>query len=364
MYPASERSEKDEDKGIRRVFTRPGALTDRLRRAWGLQWIKKNEKGERIPDDRHHALDAIVVAATTESLLQRATREVQEIESKGLHYDLTKNVTPPWAHFREQTIEAVEKVFVARAERRRTRGKAHDATIRHIAVRDGERKVYERKKVADLKIADLDRVKDSDRNAAIIESLRAWIGAGKPATAPPLSPKGDPISRVRLVTKGKVNITMDTGNPDRLATVDRGEMARVDVFRKKSKKGVWEFYVVPIYPHQIATMDTPPMRSVTAHKPEGDWPVIDTSFEFLWSLNQMSYISLTTKSGEISEGYFRELNRDDAGVTMSRHASKDDKSPKFGSKTLKDFKKLSVDRLGGISEVQRELRTWRGKVCT
>jgi CRISPR-associated endonuclease Csn1 len=84
MYPANERNAKGE--GLRRVFARPGALTDRLRRAWGLQWIKKNEKGERIPDDRNHALDAIVVAATTESLLNRATHEVQEIESKGLPY--------------------------------------------------------------------------------------------------------------------------------------------------------------------------------------------------------------------------------------------------------------------------------------
>jgi CRISPR-associated endonuclease Csn1 len=258
----------------------------------------------------------------------------------------------------------VEKVFVARAERRRARGKAHDATIRHIAVRDGEKKVYERRKVSELKTGDLERMKDADRNAALVESLRRWIDAGKPVDVPPLSPKGDPISKVRLVTKGKVNIAMDTGNPDRLATVDRGEMARVDVFRKKNKRGVWEFYVVPIYPHQVATMDIPPMSSVTAHKPESDWPVIDSSFEFLWSLNQMSYISLTTKSGEIFEGYFRELNRDDAGVTMSRHVSKDDKSPKFGSKTLNDFKKFQVDRLGCISEVERELRTWRGKVCT
>ncbi len=60
LYPASE------GNGTRRVFARPGALTDRLRKAFGLQWIKKDEHGERMADDRHHALDAIIVAATTE----------------------------------------------------------------------------------------------------------------------------------------------------------------------------------------------------------------------------------------------------------------------------------------------------------
>ena len=70
-------------KPRRRVFVRPGALTDRLRRAWGLQWIKKGSDGKRKPDDRHHALDALIVAATTESLLNRATREVQQNEQEG-----------------------------------------------------------------------------------------------------------------------------------------------------------------------------------------------------------------------------------------------------------------------------------------
>jgi CRISPR-associated endonuclease Csn1 len=356
---------KDKDgKERRRIFARPGALTDRLRRAWGLQWVKKNEKGERIPDDRHHALDAIVVAATTESLLQRATREVQEIERKGLHYDLTKNVTPPWPDFRQQTLEAVEKVFVARAERRRARGKAHDATIRHIAVRDGEPKVYERKKVADLKLTDLERMKDAERNAPLIESLRAWIEAGKPKDAAPLSPKGDPISKVRLVTKNKVNITLDTGNPDRLATVDRGEMARVDVFRKANKKGKYEYFLVPIYPHEIVMMDKPPMRAVQGGGDDDKWPLIDSTYEFLWSINQMALLEITKTDGEVIQSYFRSLDRNTGAITVSDISDSTATRKGIGTRTLFVFKKLQVDRLGRVSEVPRELRTWRGKVCT
>lgn len=365
MYPPDERSEKDEDKVVRRVRARPGQLTDKLRRAWGLQALKKNEKGERIPDDRHHALDAIVVAATSEPLLQRATREVQDIERKGLHYDLTKNVTPPWEGFRAQTIEAVEKVFVARAERRRARGKAHGATIRHIAVRDGEQKVYERKKVGDLKLSDLERVKDADRNAPLIESLRKWIEADKPKDNPPLSPKGDPISKVRLVTKGKVNISMDTGNPDRLATVDRGEMARVDVFRKANRRGKYEYFLVPIYPHEIADKKKgPPMRAVQGGGDDDKWPLIDSTYEFLWSMNQMTLIEITKSDGEVIQSYFRSLDRNTGAITVSDICDSTATRKGIGTRTLLVFKKLQVDRLGRISEVQRELRTWRGKVCT
>lgn len=362
LYPADEKNAKGE--GVRRIFARPGALTDRLRRAWGLQWVKKNEKGERIADDRHHALDAIIVAATTESLLQRATREVQEIEKKGLHYDLTKNVTLPWPGFREQALEAVEKVFVARAERRRARGKAHDATIRHVAVRDGEPKVYERKRIADLKITDLGRVKDLDRNAALVESLRKWIQADKPKDNPPLSPKGDPISKVRLVTKNKVNITLDSGNPDRLATVDRGEMARVDVFRKASKKGKYEYYLVPVYPHEVATMDAPPMRAVQGGGDDNKWPEVDPTFEFLWSINQLSLLEVTKPDGEVIRSYFRSLDRNTGALTVSDISNSTETRKGIGTRTLLVFKKFHVDRLGRIFEVERELRTWRGKVCT
>ncbi len=359
LYPKGEKN----DRGVeaRRIFTRPGALTDRLRRAWGLQGFKKNEKGERIPDDRHHALDAIVLAATTEALLHRATGEVQEIERKGLPYDLTKNITPPWPNFRQDALEMVERVFVARAERRRARGKAHDATVRHIAVREGEKKVYERKKVTDLKLADLTRVKDQERNAPLIESLRKWIIAGNPKDSPPLSPKGDPISKVRLVTKSKVNITFDTGNPDRLATVDRGEMARVDVFRKANKRGKFEFYLVPIYPHEIAMMEAPPMRAAASSSPEENWPYLDNSFEFLWSITPMSYIEVIKKSGEIVEGYYRSMNRWTASVSVSQHANATSIVEGIGVKTLTSLKKFTVDRLGRKFEVEKELRTWRGE---
>ncbi len=362
LYPKGEKDETGVEK--RRIYARPGGLINRLRRAWGLQWIKKDEKGVRIPDDRHHALDAIIVAATTESLLQRATREVQEIERKGLPYDLTKSISSPWPKFREETIACVENIFVSRAERRRARGKAHEATIRQISIRDGQQGVYERKSVADLKLSDLDNVKDADRNAAIIKSLRIWIDAGKPKDSPPVSPKGDPVTKIRLLTKNKVNIPFNTGNPDRLVTVDRGEMARVDVFRKANRNGKYEYYLVPIYPHEIATLKSPPLKAVTSGKPEIEWPSVDHNFEFMWSLVSMNFLQAVTTKGEILEGYYRGMDRSTGSISISHHYNSMQVTRSIGARTLTKFTKFNVDRLGSLSEICRELRTWHGKVCT
>jgi CRISPR-associated endonuclease Csn1 len=36
----------------------------------------------------------------------------------------------------------------------------------------------------------------------------------------------------------------------------------------------------------------------------------------------------------------------------------------IGAKTLAHFKKLNVDRLGNVTEVRNEVRTWHGVACT
>ena len=368
MFPAAE--------GTRRVFARPGAITSKLRRAWGLSELKKVD-GERVDDDRHHAVDAIVIAATPENLLQGMTREVQARRREGREDDPFL-VPAPWREFRRDVVRAVYGedsvggIFVSRAERRRARGKAHDATVREVRDVDGEEVVFERKAIERLTEKDLDRIPNpAPYNKAVdpgklrdemVRSLRAWMTAGKPKGADqlPRSPKGDIIRKVRVATTGNVAIPLRGG------TVDRGDMARVDIFRKKSRKDRWEFYAVPIYPHQIASMEHPPDRAVVAYKSEGDWAVVDATFEFLWSLTPMSYVKITKSGGEEFEGYFRGLHRGTGAVNISDHSSlsKGASNEGIGIKTLRELRKFTVDRLGRRFEVLREVRTWRGKACT
>jgi len=142
-------------------------------------------------------------------------------------------------------------------------------------------------------------------------------------------------------------------------------MARVDVFRKANKKGVWQYYLVPIYPHEIATMDAPPMRAVMQGRTEVEWPVMDSKYEFLWSIESMTFLEVVKSSGELVEGYFRGLDRTTGAIALANDCNPDDLSRGLGVKTLTSFKKFRVDRLGlSRTEVTREVRTWRGKACT
>jgi len=363
LYPHGERQEKG---GRRRVFTRPGSLTAALRHAWGLESLKKHN-GKRVPDDRHHALDALVVAAVDEGQVQRLTRAFQHWEETGQARPLGR-VEEPWPGFREMAKDTIlggdrrSGIFVARPERRRARGAGHDATIRQEVKRAGKIIVYERKKVADLKKTDLDRIKDPDRNESIVNTLRAWIEADKPSNALPLSPHGDPIRRVRLRSKSKPAI------PVRGGTADRGEMVRVDVFTKPTHRtGREEFYLVPIYRHQVAAKadwPEPPMCYVVSGKDETEWPMLNAEHEFRFSLYQRSFLSLTKGNGERINGYFKGLDRSTGAVNLFAAHDPNTVYRSIGVKRLSELKKHQVDRFGNLSEVRKEARTWHGAVCT
>ncbi|WP_374653183.1 type II CRISPR RNA-guided endonuclease Cas9 [Dongia sp.] len=344
------------DPGKRRVFARPGAITSKLRQAWGIQGFKKDADGNRLSDDRHHALDALVCAATTESMLQRLTAAFKAAEDKGLHRELTE-MPLPWPGFQDDLREVFPTIFVARAARHRARGKAHDATIKQIVDTVDGREIYERKAIDKVTEKDLVNIKDPERNAPIVANVRAWLAAGKPKDTPPLSPKGDPIRKLRVRNKAKDGVAIRGG------LADRGEMARVDVFRRQNARGKWQYFMVPIYPHQIAVEDVPPMRAVQAATDEVDWPLIDETYQFLWPVYSMTLLELVTSNGEILRGYFRGMDRSTGAISLSGDRSRNAITRGIGGRTLTSFQKLIIDRLGRVYEVAPEVRTWRGAAC-
>lgn len=344
------------------MFTRPGQLTSALRQAWGVESLKKTD-GKRKSDDRHHALDALVVAAVGEAEVQRLTRSFQQWEQQGLGRPL-RYVEEPWPSFRaelEAAFHDKDRLFVARPERRRARGEGHAATIRQVAERNGGPVVYERKAIAALKESDLDRIKDPDRNGLMIESIRAWIKAGRPADQLPTSPKGDVISKVRLATKGKPSVAVRGG------TADRGEIVRVDVFARPNKKGKDEFYLVPVYPHQVMNRKAwpePPMRAVAAFKDEEDRFGIDQTYSVKFSLYPRSCIEAVKPDGEVLYGYFQGVHRGTGNISLFRHHSPEDGWEGIGPRRLLSLRKYSVDRFGRQAEIKTEVRTWHGVACT
>ena len=78
----------------------------------------------------------LVVAAITNSQLQRLTEAFKEAERLGLARDF-RGLPEPWPGFRAQAEAVYRDIFVSRAEVHRARGKAHDATIKQVRDIDG-----------------------------------------------------------------------------------------------------------------------------------------------------------------------------------------------------------------------------------
>lgn len=156
--------EFEEGKKVR-VVPVNGSVTAYLRNAWQLS-KSRSEDG-----DRHHALDALVIAATSSSIVQkigtffgaRFLRNIpKEVRAQYDYYDAQtgelidrKYVPEPWEHFSnhvriwmaedprlDETLSsdpmpleercAIKPLFVSKAPKRKATGQAHKETLKRI----------------------------------------------------------------------------------------------------------------------------------------------------------------------------------------------------------------------------------------
>ena len=102
-----------------------GASTSQLRKLWGLNRVL-NQVGDikNRDDHRHHAVDAMVVACTDISMVQRLSL----FNSKKIIADRDR-FDYPYPAFRRDVKEAVEGILISHKIKNRPRGQMHDETM-------------------------------------------------------------------------------------------------------------------------------------------------------------------------------------------------------------------------------------------
>ena len=373
-----------------------GQLTGFLRARWGL--IKVRDES-----DRHHALDAVVVAACSHAMVKRladyarkkelehmregfADPETGEIINATAHQRLAEHFPDPWQQFRTEVmlrlktddigvlreeltklgsytslaIENVRTLFVSRAPQRRNGGAVHKETIyaqpRRLAIQGG---VTQKVPLSSLNLKDLDRLVDKHRNERLYAAIRARLEAhgGKgdkafPADNPLRKPdkEGNPTGPVvRTVT---LEIDKLSGIPIRGGIAKNDSMLRVDFFAKAGK-----FHLVPVYVHHKAV--GLPNKAINAYKDEDEWTDVRDD-EFLFSVYPCDLLEITLKS-ETYLGYYAGCDRSTGAVSLWAHdrsqaVGKDGLIRGIGAKTAKSIKKLHVDALGRRHAAPKESR--------
>ncbi|MCL1826208.1 MAG: type II CRISPR RNA-guided endonuclease Cas9 [Betaproteobacteria bacterium] len=387
-----------EGSDSKRCVVLSGQLTAFLRARWGLTKVRGDS-------DRHHALDATVVAACSHALVKRLSdysrrkelkhaenaidAETGEIFDLDLLSKLEQHFPKPWEYFREElllrlntddpallkseaerygyppkTVENLRPLFVSRAPQRRNGGAAHKDTIYSQPERlKSKGSVTQKVPLTGLTLKDMDNLIDPHRNEKLYAAIRARLEAhgGKgdkafPSDNPLHKPdrNGNPTGPVvRTVT---MIIDKLSGIPVRGGIAKNDTMLRVDVFRHKKDK---KYHLVPVYIHHAVAKELP-NRAIVQAKDENDWTLIDEgNFDFCFSLYPNDLLKIGLKNVVI-QGYYASCDRSTGNIGLWMHdrntAIGKDGFIRTGVKTALFLEKFHVDSLGNIYPAPPEER--------
>jgi CRISPR-associated endonuclease Csn1 len=387
-----------EGSEAKRCVVLSGQMTAFLRTRWGIHKI-------RSESDRHHALDAAVVAACTHGMVKRLadysrTKELTKVQEgfvdtttgeiidPAKYQQLKQHFPEPWPHFHhelearlkiddpnllreemarlgtydDEALEQLRPLFVSRAAQRRNGGAAHKDTIygqpEKMKKTGG---VTQKVPLSRLTLKDIDNLIDPHRNeklyAAIHARLEAHGGKGDkafPASNPLRKPDRDGNPTGPIVRTVTMLIDKLSGIPVRGGIAKNDSMLRVDVFTKAGK-----FHLVPVYVHHRVT--GLPNRAIVAFKDEEDWTLIDESFAWCFSLYPNDLVRIAQKGKPPILGYYSSCHRGTGNINVWAHdrnqaTGKNGMLEGIGVKTALALEKLHVDTLGNIHPAKPEPR--------
>lgn len=324
----------------KQVIAVNGRITAYLRKFWGLTKIREN-------GDKHHALDAGVIACVSDGTIQKITKfnhikersavwdrdRKQYIFADGDGLILTKEEyddrygyeKKPYSGFRDELLfrllnnpqaemfshsvllqsldysyedmDNIMPVFVSRMPNRKAHGPIHKETI--SSARSLDKGVSASKvPLTALKLSnDKSEIKDYDEKAkrddkllynALYTRLLEFGGDAKKAFAEPFYKPVKDGKQGNPVKKVWVNEVFNAGMrlEERNAVADNGGMVKIDVFAKDKK-----YFCVPVYIKDIYAKRLP-CRAITAGKKYEEWTKIDESYDFLFALysNDLIYV--------------------------------------------------------------------------
>lgn len=111
LYPEAEVERR------RPIWVVAGRLTELLRRHWGLNGLlsdkKRNTaKAKNRQDHRHHMIDAAVIGATDQGMVQRISNIAKANVANGLEL-FAGSIPPPWENFRSDLETRLDRTIVS-----------------------------------------------------------------------------------------------------------------------------------------------------------------------------------------------------------------------------------------------------------
>lgn len=272
-----------------RVRVTPGRLTAMLRGFWGLNGLLSDHNQKTRTDQRHHAVDAFVVALTDQGMLQKVASAADEERER-----LIQDMPAPWDGFRDDLRARLGQIIVSYKPEHGTQGKLHEATalgpVRDPAQADGHNVVY-RKAFADLKETEIARIRDPHLREDVAYHVRQCKADGLSVAEALASFNAEreaagryPVRRVRLLdTKGDSNII---GIRDYNGTTYKyyasGDNHHIDIF--ETQDGEWRGEVQSVF-------------KVNQQNNQPAWPRYEPQARLVMRLHKQDLIRLDKDDG-------------------------------------------------------------------
>jgi CRISPR-associated endonuclease Csn1 len=196
------------------IYASSGAVTATLRRTWGLEAILREaapsnngqSKGKPRTDHRHHAIDAITIALTSQSTIQMMARLASLESNVEQNIRFFRRISSPWPNFVESIRPHIGQLTVSHRPEHKMSGAMHDETNYSRPYKhNGKLTVNIRKPVSGLSATDIEKIVDPAIQSAVrqralelngdlsqCESTQSW------PTLPSSSGRCIPIKRVRI----------------------------------------------------------------------------------------------------------------------------------------------------------------------
>jgi CRISPR-associated endonuclease Csn1 len=257
LYGGRERINPDGSKE-QAVYATSGSITAALRSTWGLEEILRelvppqpgDTRGKPRIDHRHHAIDAITIAATRPAVIAAMARD----SSRAIDPRTRPKIEQPWKDFIPSIRPHIEQLLISHRPEHKLSGELHDETNYGRPYQQNQKTlVHVRKRVSGLSPKDVANIVDTKIREAV-ERKAAEFGGDLAACElkndwPVLPTRNGgtiPIKKVRL--KKVLDVT-PVGNETRRRYVAESSNHHVAVYAQLDAAGKekrWDGVIVSL----------------------------------------------------------------------------------------------------------------------
>ncbi len=330
------------DNFERKVWTVNGQITSHIRKRLGIEKIRED-------GDIHHAIDATIIAITTQKMINEITnyyqyRDGRYMQNNGEYVDILtgevltakeyeeknkKTFPEPWDKFRkeldirtncqtkermieclaaekiytydtEEKIDELEPIFVSKMPRRKVTGVAHLDTVRGVKKEEDSIKSVTKTELKKLKLKNgeiegyPEKCKQDDKLLynALKEQLIKFNGNAEQAFKEDFykpkadGTKGPLVKKVKIEEKMTLGVEFNEGK----SIAGNGDCVRLDIFYVENEG----YYFIPIYVSDVVK-DVLPNKTCVGGKPYAQWKEMNDE-NFIFSIYPKDLIHIVGKN--------------------------------------------------------------------